>query len=245
MLMPVKTKKRYPFHHLFFLAVVVFGVWFWSGSLSLIPYSLHLVAFLVAFYSLTHLLAQKKTPEQLIWDMLLFVAILLLVLATTGGLGSPFFFLLYFLLFAAALLLGGIFTFELAFLLIFFFVRDLRTLRDILQLLSFLFLTPLALYFGKQYLRLAEAQKKIKILRREGWELEQMMAKTETDSLLWLSLNLKNGLLKIIHHSSELLSDLARLNLSQKEKLQQIHKTGKELLESGEKLMDKIDQESD
>jgi hypothetical protein len=243
--MPVKTKKRYPFHHLFFLVVVIFGVWLWSGNLPLIPYSLHLVASLVAFYSLMHLLAQKKTPEQLIWDTLLFVAILLLVLAATGGLGSPFFFLLYFLLFAAALLFGGVFTFELAFLLIFFFIRDLRTLRDILQLFSFLFLTPLALYFGEQYLKLAEAQKKIKILRREGQELEKMMAKTETDSLLWLSLNLKNGLLKIIHYSSELLSDLGRLNLSQKEKLQQIHETGKGLLESEQKLMDKIDKETD
>ena len=189
-------------------------------------------------------MAEKKAPRFLIWDALLFTAILLLLLTTTGGLGSPFFFLLYFLLFVVALLFDTVFTLVLSLALALFFARDFKTLRDIFQLLSLLFLTPLALYFGRQYLGLTEAQKKIKILIREGRQQEKVIAGAETDSLLWLSLNLKEGLLKIIHQSSELLSDL-RLNFSQKEKLQSVHQTAKELFSSSEKLMDKIDKETD
>lgn len=243
--MPSKNKSHSPLSRLFFLTIAILGCWFWTNSPSLINYSLHLVAFLVALYSLTHLFAKKKSHHSLIWDALLFTVILLLTLSVTGGLASPFFFLIYFLLFATALLFDALFTFTLVFLLAFFFIRDLNSLRDILQLLSLFFLTPLALYLGRQYLKLLAAEAKIKILAKEGRELEEQMEKTETDSLLWLSLNLKNGLLKIIHYSSELLGDVGRLGLTQKEKLQSVHQMAKELLSSSQKLMEKIDEETD
>jgi hypothetical protein len=243
--MPVKSKKRSSLFNLLLLVVSILGVWFWTGHPWLTRYNLHLVAFLVAFYSLGHLFAEKKEAHQLIWDALLFTAILLLVLTTTGGLGSPFFFLLYFLLFVVALLFETIFTVALVFSLALFFLRDLNTLHDILQILTLFFLTPLALYFGHQYLKLIQSRKKIRILIKEGKELERTMAEAETDSLLWLSLNLKEGLLKIIHYSSELLGDVGRLGLTQKEKLQSVHQTAKELFSSSEKLMEKIDRETD
>ncbi len=243
--MPAESKKPSLLFNLFLIVVSIGGVWFWTNHPILVQYNLHLVAFLVAFYSLGHLFAEKKGAHQLIWDALLFTAILLLVLTTTGGLESPFFFLLYFLLFAIALLFETLFTVVLVSLLGLFFLPDLRTLSDILQILSLFFLTPLALYFGHQYLKLAQSQKKIRILIKEGKEREKALAEAETDSLLWLSLNLKEGLLKIIHYSSELLAEVSRLGLSQKEKLQAVHREAKELMVASEKLMEKIDKETD
>ena len=56
---------------------------------------------------------------------------------------------------------------------------------------------------------------------------------------------LKNGILKITHQASELLTDIGHLTEIQKEKLQSIHETAKNLLKTGEKLREKIDLETD
>lgn len=111
--------------------------------------------------------------------------------------------------------------------------------------MSLFLIAPLAIFFSKQYLRLLESQSKIKILKVKESKLEKTVKNEETDSLFFLSLNFKQGLLSIIHETSELLADLGSFNLSQKEKLQKIHKNAKDLLESGKKLQEKIDKETD
>lgn len=244
--MSARTKIKNVFLQLFPLALVVALIWFWTTSLTLAQYNLHLVALLVTFYSLAHLLVKKKSRDGLLGDILFLIAILLLALSSTGGLGSPFFFLLYFLLFAAAMLFSPLFTLFLALFLLFFFLGEMTTVREVLQLLSLLFLTPLAVFFGQQYLKLLQAQEKIKILHLQGKRLKETVEKEETESLLWLSLELKNGLLNIIHQATELLAD-NRLPLGKtgRDSLQSIHQTAKSLLESGKKLQEKIDKETD
>ena len=72
---------------------------------------------------------------------------------------------------------------------------------------------------------------------------EEIITDDETDVLLWHSLKLKTGLYQIIDSSSELLS--APLTPTQKNQLHKIKESAKSLLNSSEKLTQKIDQESD
>lgn len=238
----MKQPVRDYFLHALYLSLSVFLLWLWLNNPVLLNYNLQLTAFMVLTYFSVKMLAKKGG---VFWDVIIAAVVLLLILSSTGGLASPFFFLLYFLLFAAAMLFEPPFTVTLTLLAALFFANTLTSLHAALQLLSLLFITPLAMYFGRQYLRLLETQEKIKILAKQGQKLEKEITGQETDSLLWLSLNLKDGLLKIVHLASELLSDIGRLGPVQKEKLQSIHESAKELLKSGEKLKQKIDKQTD
>ena len=249
--MPDNTKTiRSFFLHAFFLSATVLLVWFWANNPVLTVYNLQLTAFLVIVYFLGRLLIKKNTG--LILDTIIFTAVLLLVLSSTGGLGSPLFFLVYFLLFAVSLLFDPPITLTLTLALTLYFANSLSSIHTAIQLLSLLFISPLAIYFGKQYLKLLEAKNKIKILVKENRQhstinnqLSGNIENEETNALLWLTLDFKNNLLKIIHTSSELLSDIGFLTYNQKEKLTSIHNSARELLKTGEKLKEKIDRETD
>jgi hypothetical protein len=248
--MPQTNNKVRPFFwHCLTVSTGIFFLWAWVNNQVLTNYNFQLTAVIVAAYFILRLLKNLD----LALDTTALTMILLLVLSSTGGLNSPLFFLVYFLLFISALLFEISFTLTLALALTLFFANTLTTLHAALQLFSLLLFTPLALFFGKQYLGLLEAKNKIKVLINEERGLikdkkylEQTVTKTETDSLFWLSLDFKNTLLKITHQTGELLAD-NRLPLGKigRETLQSVHESAKSLLKSGEKLLGKIDRETD
>lgn len=249
--MPEKdqTTIRDFFFHAFCLALTVLFLYFWVNNPILFNYNLQLTGILVIVYFVGRFWLKS---QGLVLDLLTFTSMLLLILSSTGGLASPLFFLIYFLLFASALLFDTLITLTLTLTITLFFANTLTSTSAALQLLSLIFITPLAIFFGKQYLKLLESQQKIKVLvkktkflRLQGDALEASVRHEETSSLLWLCLNFKSGLLKIIHQTSELLADIGHLTWTQKEKLQSIHESAKELLKSGEKLKEKIDRETD
>lgn len=252
MLMPEEKESVQPFWwQALILALAVLLTWLWTGNPVLINYNLQLSALAVIVYFFCRLFGKKLNSGMLV-DILVFTVILLLVISSTGGLGSSFFFLVYFLLFAVALLFDPPVTLTLTLSLTLFFANSLNSLHAALQLFSLLLFSGLALWFGKEYLRLLEAKARIKTLKkrekdllREGKKIGESLAIEETDSLLWLNLNFKDGLLQIIHRTSELLADISRLSQFQKGHLQSIHETAKELLKSGERLKEKIDKETD
>lgn len=244
--MKEKLKVRSFFIHAFVLALTVLLTWLWVNSPLLLNYNLFLGLSLIFLYVVTKVLLGRFGPQTtLVLNTVIFTATLLVIVSSTGGLNSSFFFLLYFLLFAVALIFDTPATLTLTLTLALYFANSLDSPHTALQLLSLLFFTPLAIYFAKQYLKLLEAQKKIKVLAKESRKLTGAVENEETDSLLWLSLNFKSGLLRIIQYTGDLLADVGRLHLIQKEKLQEIHQTAKELLKSGQKLQEKIDKETD
>lgn len=220
------------------LVLAVFVIWLWANTPTLSAYNLYLTAFLVIIYFVI-----RRT--YLLYDFTIFTGLLLLLLASTDGLASSFFFLTYFLLFGIGLLFDPIVTLTLTLSLTLFFAGSLNSFNSILQVFSLILMTPLAVYFGKQYLRLLESKNKIKILVKERKILSEAVEKEETAALLWLSLDFKDSLLTIIHRSAELLSDLGHLTLNQKEHLEKIHDAAKDLLKSGEKLQKQIDKQTD
>lgn len=223
-------------HSLFLLSAIVL-TWFWTSNPALSLYNLQLIAIFVIFYFLSHFLA-KSAPLTSTIDAIIFTIVILLLITSTGGLSSPLFFLIYFLLFAVSLLFEPTITLTLTAALVVFFLKAVFSLTGFIQLFSIILILPLAIFVGRQYLKVLEAKEEIKIL-------EKTITTDETDSLIWLSLNLKNSLLQIIHLTSDLLTGLGQLTLTQKEKLEKIHTLAKDLLKSGQKLKEKIDKETD
>ena len=218
--------------------------WFWTSNPQLSLYNLQLVAAFVIFYFLSHFLS-KSAPATSAIDAVIFTAVILLLVHSTGDLTSPLFFLIYFLLFAVSLLFEPQITLTLTGALVIFFLRPPLTPVMGIQLFSIILILPLAIFVGRQYLKVLEAKEEIKILQKHGQQLQKHLTREETHSLLWLTLNFKNGLFKIAYLSADLLSGLGKLTYQQKESLEKINMTAKELLETGNELKDKLDKETD
>jgi len=230
-------------HSLFLLSAVIL-TWFWTSSPHLSLYNLQLIAAFIIFYFLSHFLS-RSAPLTSAIDAIIFTIIILLLVSSTGGLNSPLFFLIYFLLFAVSLLFEPLITLVLTAAIFVFFWPNPLALNALIQLSSVILILPLSIFLGRQYLKVLETKHIIKILEKQKEQLEKSITSEETHSLMWLTLNLKDGLLQIIHFSSELLTGIGQLTLSQKESLEKIHQIAKELLNSGQKLKEKIDKETD
>lgn len=243
--------SKFLLHSAFLIAAVVL-VFVWTNIPQLSVYTLQLIAlFVMAYFVNQFYMRRKKQPFSrinLTLDAVVFTMVILLLIASTGGLTSPLFFLLYFLMFGLALLFEPAITFSLALAMVLFFVLQPvkeEPLIEALQLLSLLLITPLAMFFGKQYLRVLENEEKIKILEEETEIMEEQIGQEETDILMWASLNLRKGLTEILHQTSELLSDVSHLTLRQKENLSKVRQIASELLRTGQKLKEEVDKTTD
>lgn len=229
------------FLHLGFLLSAVLVTFAWTKNPSLSAYTLQLIAILIISYFLNHFFKGKKLRLTMAIDGLIFSLVTLLLVSQTGGLSSPLFFLIFILLFGLSLLFDPLITLAFALSLCFFFYRQVVNLNTLLQVIGLLLITPLALFFGRQYLKVLEEQEKIKILSFKKQALEKEVGQQEEDTLLWISLSFREHVIKILDTSSNLLSDVGRLTLVQKEDLQKIHESAKRLLKLGEKLKEKIE----
>lgn len=244
---PAQT-SRFILHSLFLIAAVVLA-FFWTHSPQFSLYTLQLTAVFVLFFFLNQFVARKKRQKiNLTIDAVIFTMVVLLLVTSTGGLTSPLFFLLYFLMFGLALLFEPPITLSLTLAMIIFFLltpTKEEPLTEALQLFSLLLVTPLALFFGNQYLKALEDEEKIKILKQEAEIMEEQIEKEETDVLMWATLELKRGLAEILEQTSDLLADVAHLTLKQKEKLGEIRQTAVNLLKTGQKLKEEVDKTTD
>lgn len=180
--------------HTILLFAAVFGVLVWLLS-PLEPYTLQLTGVLALFYIGTHSL-RRHFPKlfhrsSITLDLTILTSMILLLVTETGALSSPLFFLLYFLLFATSMLYEIEATLVLTGALILYFLflpgTNLSDLMHLSQLGALIMVTPLALFTGHQY----EVSLEEKEARRR---LTKHLTHQETDTLLFLSLNLKNTL---------------------------------------------------
>jgi hypothetical protein len=153
------------------------------------------------------------------------------IIFITHGLNSPVFFLIYFLLFIIAFKNKPVITLAYSLVLIIFLSQTLNlNFNSVLTLISLLLITPLVYFSGQQYLAKINT--------------ENCLEDSETDILLWHSLKLKTGLYKILDSVSLLLSH-PEFTHSQKEELKFIKKSAQSLVNSSQKLTQKIDENSD
>lgn len=191
--------------HTFLLLGSTAGVFFWLHS-PLEPYTLQLSGLLALLYVGTHSLRRHypklfhKSTVPL--DITVLTSMILLLVTETSGLASPLFFLLYFLLFVVSLLYEIEATLVLTGTLILYFLAlpstDLTDLAHLSELAALIMITPLALFTGHQY----EVGLEEKEARRR---LTHHLSHQETDTLLFLSLNLKTTLVQSLDRLSTII----------------------------------------
>jgi len=235
--------------HTLFLIVAVALAFFWTSNPQLSYYNLQLTAVFVLFFFLNQIISRRRRQKiNLTIDAVIFTVVILLLVTSTGGLTSPVFFLIYFLMFGLALLFEPLISVSLTAVIVLFFLftpTKEEPLQELLQLFSLLLITPVALFFGKQYLKVLQDEEKIKILEEEEEIMEEQIGKEETDILLFTCLELKKGLTEILDQTSHLLADLSHLTLNQKERLGKIRERALKLLQSSQKLKDEVDKTTD
>lgn len=188
--------------HTTYLLLSILFAYFWSTSPILSKYNLQLTGALVLLYFVTkiyHTTRQSRPTAGLLSSLILTVISLLLIFST-GSIQSPLFFLIDFLLFALALLFGPLQAGAVAVLIISLFSWQNHasfTPEVLIGLAQIIFITPLAIIFGKIYLANLESSGKIKILR-------EVINEEEADSLLWISTSAKPSLSTILNSISDL-----------------------------------------
>jgi len=221
-----------------FLALAVILTYLWTNNPNLNHYNLQLTGLLVIVYFFSRLFLKRVSTIYNLQSTLIFTAISLLLVFSTGGLTSPLFFLLDFLLFGLALFLEPYQAGATAIILcsiLFFSHHDFDT-AAIINLISLLLTTPIAIIFGRKFLESQAAQGKINLL-------EKTLADEETDTLLWLTTKTKPTLTSIIDSLSQIIAS-NRLPFSLQDKAKEAYTDLVALHRSASTLEKEIDSPS-
>lgn len=230
--------------HTIYLVLATLLTYFWTSSPNLSTYTLQLIAALILTYFGLHIFTKNKrqTNDRTIitLDLIILTATILLIVTQTGGLSSAFFFTIYFLLFAVALLFEIEATLLLTGTLLVFFSllpnTDLTLPVHITHLVSMLMITPLAIFTAHQYeQRLKEHESRV--------ITESHLTQQETDSLIFISLNLKKTLISALDSLSIILPKTKLGNV--RTDLTVLYQDLKSLYHSADELQQFIDQETD
>jgi hypothetical protein len=229
--------------HTILLITSVAGVYFWLSS-PLSAMTLQLVALLVLLYLGSHWLRTKKPTwfhrSSITMDLTILTSMILLLVTETGALASPFFFLCYFILFGVAMLYEIEATLVLTgtFILYFLFLptTSLSDLAHLSELVALIMITPLAIFTGHQYeTTLEEKKARIMLTKHIGVE--------ETDTLIFLSLNLKKTLVSALDSLSIIIPQ--EKVKSVQSNLTNLYEDLKNLYRSADELQQTIDKETD
>jgi len=231
------------FIHVGYLFLSLLVVFVWTRSPTLSYYNLQLVALLVVAFFAKNLLFKKRSTKT--FDAVILAMVILFLVFSTGGAASPLFFLIFFLLFGLSFLFEPVVSVIFSLSLIIFLLPSIKTSSEVASVLALALITPLALFFGKQYLENLSKEKRIKIYQKKWGVDEEIIEAEETDILLWLSTVFKPGMNEIIDRTSQLLSSLGQLGLSQKIHLKRIRRLSRRLMIGGRKLQKSVDKETD
>jgi len=229
--------------HLSYLFLSVAITFVWTRSPELSYFNLQLVAFLVIIFFSKSLLFKNMQSKTV--DILILTLIILLLVFSTGAAGSPLFFLLYFLLFGLSFLFEPSITVIFSVILLIFLAPFARTINEAASIFSLVLITPLALFFGQQYLKNLSAQKRIKVYQSRWLDNEKSLENEESNILLWLATAFRPTANEVLDRTSQLISGIGSLTASQKTHLKRIRKLIRQLSKSGEKLERIIDLETD
>ncbi len=175
--------------------ILTIGISFLIAKSPLGQYDLQITAALFILLFLARRLIVNKNFTYLM-ESVVFAIVVMMIVLTTGSVDSPFFFLVYFLLFSLSLLLEPLISISTTITLVVLFLFSLppnQDLKTLIPIFSLAFLTPFALFMGKEY--------------QESQKLKVKSQKLETDSLLFLSLMLKNHLKSIKVATENFLGD--------------------------------------
>lgn len=170
--------------HTMFLSISIVLTWLWTSTPSLNLYNLQLTGALTLLYFGFKFFSRPNNQKATNFTSTLILnTICLLLVFSTGGLSSPLFFLLDLLLFVLALLFEPRQATIASFLIVTLLLTQNYSQFDttkIVNLISLVLMTPIAVVFSRNYLEVLQAKGRINVL-------EKVLEKTEADSLLWIS----------------------------------------------------------
>jgi hypothetical protein len=247
--------------HLIFLTTATILTWLWTTSEGLSFYTLQLTALLVLvfFFKNTFKIENRELKINQYLDAVILTMVVLLLVFSTGGLNSPLFFLTYFLLFGISFLFEPKLSIFFSIILIIFFTYQAEVIflpdgsphnllnqsQPLIKLFSLILVSPLALFFGQQFLQNLADKKRVKIYQKKWLNNEKSLESQETNTLFWLSLNFKKRLAEIIEISATMLTNFSSLSPHQQNSIQKIKENAEHLLAEGEKLKKIVDEETD
>jgi hypothetical protein len=169
------------------IAISFLSVFLWKES-ELALYTVPALGILTSFYLIATMRphsakATRNQSSSLIIVFLLNTSSLLLIQAT-GGLHSLLFFLLYFLAFYISFMLQAETVFLFTGAVLFFFLPEIvtgDTLTNVAKIASFLLLSPLAYFFGKEIVLHERQLKETKILREDAQTTAERIIKDVSD----------------------------------------------------------------
>ncbi len=187
--------------HTLYLTLSIILTWIWSINPTLSSYNLQLTgALTLAYFAFRFSLRSTNQKNFVFLSTIILNTICLLLVFSTGGLTSPLFFLLALLLFALALLFEPVQAAVASVLLVIIFFLQNSTNLDtakIVNLISLILMTPLAIGFSKNYLDVLAAKGRVKILT-------QVLHETEEESLLWIGRQAKPSLASVLNSTTDL-----------------------------------------
>ncbi len=177
-------------HSLILIISIIIAFIFPKTNLS--QYEVQITSFL---FIILYIVKKMSLKTKLI-ESVIFTLIIIGIVTSTGLTQSPFFFLIYFLLFSLSLLLDPVISITTSITLIILFIITLpenQSFKNLIPVFSLAFITPFALFLGKQYFE----NEKLKIKNQ----------KIKQDSYLFLSLLIKNHLKNIKEALDNFLGD--------------------------------------
>lgn len=207
-------------------------------------FTLQVIAFLLACYTTSHFLSRKINAirnNKTIIDFLLITLAVYTIIFSTGDLFSPAFFLIYFLLFGVTLLFEPFSALLLATISTVFFLLTPQKgfWLEAIQLGSIFLISPLALIFGNQYLKLQEKETEVEILKKEEKILASEVVSQEKAVREWTFGEFRNQLIKI-WENLEKISRREDITKGSQQKLTEISNQLSNLLKSAQTLEKKI-----
>jgi len=183
----------------FILSTAIFFIFFWTQSPVLNSYNLQLTGALILLYFGSKYLF-RRVSSTLMLETVVLISVVLLLIFSSGGINSPIFFVLFFLLFVVALLFDPYQAAIASFLLVsLFFWTNFSNLSSIMiiNIVSLILMTPLAIIFGDGYLKYLQSEGKISFLK-------ETIKDEETDSLLWIATTAKPSLATILNSLTDI-----------------------------------------
>jgi hypothetical protein len=240
----------------YLLSALIFA-FIWTSNPLLSKFSFQLTALLVLIFIFhnwwrKHQLRLNPSNKSILINRNISNAILLTMVVTmlilhTKGASSPLFFLLDFMLLGISLFFEPMMSLILALALIVGFLLNspLNNTQELTNLISLLFMAPLAAFFSSQYLSLLVAKNKIKVLQHQAKSLNKALDTEESDTLLWLSLNFHQTMTHTLDWFSQMGGTISKLPYHQQQQFSQLYQDMKVLFQSGEQLKEKIDRLTD
>lgn len=183
------------------LAFAIISIFAWTESPALSSYNLQLTGALILLYFVSRLFLRKIDERPFFFATIILVSIVLLLIFSSGGINSPIFFTLFFLLFAIALLLAPNQAAIASALLVGIFLwqnfHNLTSLM-IIDLISLIMMTPLAVVFSRSYLKYLQSVGKITLIK-------EIVKDEESDSLLWIATTAKPSLASVLNSLTDII----------------------------------------